>query len=301
MTTPIAISFVETDLDALAAATGKLALIVTPDGKLDPAARRVNRLAKGAVARLIESDRWGKAEAGDCVTLAFPAGLAAEALIVVKLARRPEPATARKAGGALAKAKGEAELTLTAGALTRTADLALGLALRGYDFSDHKTDEDKPLGDAVIMASKPDEVAAAAAPLLAAAEGVFLTRTLVNEPSNILTTEEFAARLAAMRDLGLEVEVLDEAELEALGMRDETFGWTVEMQVRAARAGLRCAEVPVAYRKRVGKSKITGTVNGTVRAGAKILWTVGAHALRGPLLGDGGRGTGDDGPRTPVR
>jgi glycosyltransferase involved in cell wall biosynthesis len=71
--------------------------------------------------------------------------------------------------------------------------------------------------------------------------------------------------------------------LQALGMRDETFGWTVEMQVRAVRAGLRCAEVPVAYRRRVGRSKITGTVSGTVRAGAKILWTVGAHALRGPL------------------
>lgn len=68
-----------------------------------------------------------------------------------------------------------------------------------------------------------------------------------------------------------------------LGMRDETFGWTVEMQVRAVRAGLRCTEVPVAYRKRVGVSKITGTVNGTVRAGAKILATIGAHALRGPL------------------
>ncbi|PAP81725.1 UDP-glucose--dolichyl-phosphate glucosyltransferase [Rubrivirga sp. SAORIC476] len=70
---------------------------------------------------------------------------------------------------------------------------------------------------------------------------------------------------------------------ERLGMRDETFGWTVEMQVRAVRAGLRTAEVPVAYRKRVGKSQITGTLNGTVRAGTKILWTVGAHALRGPL------------------
>ena len=68
-----------------------------------------------------------------------------------------------------------------------------------------------------------------------------------------------------------------------LGMRDETFGWTVEMQVRAVRAGLRTAEVPVAYRKRVGRSKITGTVSGTVRAGAKILWTVGVHALRGRL------------------
>lgn len=71
--------------------------------------------------------------------------------------------------------------------------------------------------------------------------------------------------------------------LQTLGMRDQTFGWTVEMQVRAARAGLRCVEVPVGYRRRVGRSKITGTVNGTLRAGAKILWTVGVHALRGPL------------------
>ncbi|MFO7919364.1 MAG: leucyl aminopeptidase [Nioella sp.] len=219
MTTPIAISFTETDLDVLSAAQGKLALIVTPDNKLDPAARRVNRLTKGAVARLTESDRWADADEGECVTLAFPAGLAAEALIVVKLARRPDAATARKAGAALAKAKGEAALTLAAGALTRTAELALGLALRGYDFNDHKTAENKTVGDAVIMASKPDDVAAVAAPLLSVAEGVFLTRDLVNEPSNILTTEEFAARLAAMRDMGLEVEVLDEAELEALGMR----------------------------------------------------------------------------------
>lgn len=68
--------------------------------------------------------------------------------------------------------------------------------------------------------------------------------------------------------------------LRDLGMADETFGWTVEMQVRAVRAGLRTAEVPVSYRRRVGVSKITGTVSGTVRAGAKILTTIGAHALR---------------------
>ena len=78
--------------------------------------------------------------------------------------------------------------------------------------------------------------------------------------------------------------------LVALGMTDETFGWTVEMQVRAVRAGLRCVEVPVSYRRRVGRSKITGTVNGTVRAGVKILWTVGRHAFTrvplGPIPGD---------------
>jgi hypothetical protein len=57
-------------------------------------------------------------------------------------------------------------------------------------------------------------------------------------------------------------------------MRDRDYGWTVEMQVKAAKRGLRCLEVPVSYRKRIGRSKITGTVEGVVRAGTKILWTI---------------------------
>ena len=63
-----------------------------------------------------------------------------------------------------------------------------------------------------------------------------------------------------------------------LHMADTDFGWTVEMQVKAARQGLRIAEVPVRYRKRLGRSKISGTVIGTVRAGHKILWTIFRHA-----------------------
>lgn len=59
-----------------------------------------------------------------------------------------------------------------------------------------------------------------------------------------------------------------------LDMRDPDFGWTVEMQVKAAQKGLNVTEVPVSYRKRVGVSKVTGTIKGTVMAGYKILWTV---------------------------
>ncbi len=62
--------------------------------------------------------------------------------------------------------------------------------------------------------------------------------------------------------------------LARLRMSDKTFGWTVEMQVKAAKIGLRCTEVPVRYRKRIGTSKVTGTVSGTVRASAKILYTI---------------------------
>ncbi len=67
--------------------------------------------------------------------------------------------------------------------------------------------------------------------------------------------------------------------LRALEMRDRDFGWTVEMQIKASQRGLRCVEVPVSYRKRIGRSKITGTLSGTVRAGVKILSTIFRAAL----------------------
>lgn len=68
--------------------------------------------------------------------------------------------------------------------------------------------------------------------------------------------------------------------LLALDMQDETYGWTIEMQIKAVEAGLRIREVPVSYRKRVGVSKITGTIAGTVKASARILWTIGRFAFR---------------------
>ena len=64
-----------------------------------------------------------------------------------------------------------------------------------------------------------------------------------------------------------------------LGMADKDFGWTVEMQIKAAQKGYRTLDVPVQYRKRVGVSKITGTLSGAVRAGVKILWVTFRYAF----------------------
>ena len=59
-----------------------------------------------------------------------------------------------------------------------------------------------------------------------------------------------------------------------LGMEDRNYGWTVEMQLKAAKNGFNCVEVPVRYRKRIGKSKVSGTVKGSILAGYKILFTI---------------------------
>jgi len=66
--------------------------------------------------------------------------------------------------------------------------------------------------------------------------------------------------------------------LRSLQMSDQDYGWTVEMQIKAAMAGLRIEEISVRYRRRIGVSKISGTLRGTILAGSKILWTIGRYA-----------------------
>lgn len=76
--------------------------------------------------------------------------------------------------------------------------------------------------------------------------------------------------------------------LRELQMQDENFGWTVEMQVKATVAGLRTLEIAVPYRRRVGVSKISGTLSGTVKAGYKILYTIAKYAWITRLSGQRG-------------
>jgi hypothetical protein len=69
-------------------------------------------------------------------------------------------------------------------------------------------------------------------------------------------------------------------KLLALSMEDKTYGWTVEMQLKALRKGLAYTEVPVRYKKRIGVSKVSGTVKGTIFAGIKILGWIIKYSFR---------------------
>ncbi|MDP3415955.1 glycosyltransferase family 2 protein [Falsiroseomonas sp.] len=140
-------------------------------------------------------------------------------------------------------------------------------------------------------ADRPEDLAALLAPIEAGeADLVIGARTLGVERGALTPQQRFGNALACLlirlvwgvryTDLG-PFRVIRRGALARLGMRDETWGWTVEMQVRAARIGLRVVEVPVGYRRRIGTSKISGTLSGTVRAGWKILWVIGSEAVDG--------------------
>jgi len=131
----------------------------------------------------------------------------------------------------------------------------------------------------------PDELPRLLAPILAnRADMVIGSRVLgEREPGALLPQARFGNWLAtrlirylfgvSYTDLG-PFRAIRYAALQKLDMQDKTFGWTVEMQVKAAKKGLASEEVPVRYRRRIGVSKITGTLKGTVKAGWKILFTI---------------------------
>jgi leucyl aminopeptidase len=219
MTDPIRPAFQPLDPAGLAGAEGRLAVFAEPEGRILDGARGLPRSARQAVDRLVASPAWSKLKPGEATLLAFPAGLAAEGLIVVKLPRRPSRKEARAAGAAIAKLRGEGALTVAAGSLPLPEELAMALVLRAYAFSHHKTAATEPTGPVTILCRDPEGAAARLDDFGAVAEGVFFARDLVSEPANILTTSEFARRLEELRSLGLDVEVLEEDELARLGMR----------------------------------------------------------------------------------
>ena len=218
MRKPTQFTYQPVEIDLIADHKGRVAICVDDEGRMDVSGRRVNRLTKGAVARLVESPKFEAMKQGQVFSLNLPAGMAADAVDVVRLSRRAKIDDARAAGASLAKLRGNADLMLVAGNAKYAAQIAFGLAMRDYSFVDHKTASETAKGAVTVVCGKPDEVAASAAPLMAVAEGAFMTRDLTNEPANILTTTEFANRLVEMENIGLKVQVLDEEELATLGM-----------------------------------------------------------------------------------
>lgn len=218
MSQPLAVTFTETDADAITEIKGKIAVVMAADGSMNALTRKANTLTRGALKRLAESDAWEKLEEGKGVVLAVPDRMMASEILVLKAQRNPSVLLARKLGAEIAQfAAGKPVATLLA-TQAKAEEITCGLVLRAYLFNRHKSKPEAQAAETMVMVNNPADVEAKFAPLAAVAEGVHFTRDLVNEPANILTTTEFAERLIALKKLGVKVEVLDEPELEKLGM-----------------------------------------------------------------------------------
>jgi leucyl aminopeptidase len=199
---------------------------------LAPAAAAADAASGGAVTRALAAARF-EGDTAAIVELLAPAGIAAQRLLVVGTgkAEKLDALAAHRIGGAIAarlETSGDALAAVdVAGVLTGelAAHLAHGAALRAWRFDLYRTRQkpkDKPtLAGLAIVGAKADgadNAAAHHARLAAIADGVARTRSLVSEPANILYPESFVERCADLAGLGVELTVLDDAQMRALGM-----------------------------------------------------------------------------------
>lgn len=199
----------------------------------------------------------------------IPAGLVAQTLVVDNGSTDSTQAVAARAGAevvheprrgygsaclaGIAKLRSEITAVLFLDADLSHAPEDIARIVRAFDGSDW----DLIIGSRVLGRAEPGAL------------------TPVQRFGNWLTTRLIRwAWGVSFTDLG-PLRIVSRDALRRMEMSDPDFGWTVEMQVKAARLGLRVTEIPVAYRRRkYGQSKIAGTVTGSARAGFKILWTV---------------------------
>jgi leucyl aminopeptidase len=216
------------------AAPSKGVLVTFCDDRLafGAATRKALQPAGDLVQRAMAAERF-KGKSGAVLELVLPAGLKVSRLVIVGVGKPGElkPRDLVKLGGiargripaAAAVATVFAELPGGAMKPDQAAELGFGMRLRSYSFDRYKTrrkdDEDKSVRTSIALAV--GDVAAARkafAARQALADGVDITRDLVNEPANVLYPEEFARRTTALRKLGVTVEVLDERAMQKLGM-----------------------------------------------------------------------------------
>jgi len=221
------------DFQALGAVSGgDLVVFVGDDLKPAPGvSEQLGAKAMNLIEKAAASERF-KGKAQSAMTLAAPAALAVDRLVVIGIGGESDRGKldwTQLGGLAAGKVSGRTATVLvdlpgvevTADAV---ADMAVGARLRAYTFDRYKTkkkDDDKAENGTRLTLAVTDPAAAKKAHKLrdGLASGVAIARDLVNEPPNVLGPEEFANRAAALEKVGVEVEILDEKALRKLGMR----------------------------------------------------------------------------------
>lgn len=159
--------------------------------------------------------------------------------------------------------------------------------LKGIEYLKNKPESEKP--DIVVFldgdySDHPEEMTLLVNALLEGNDMVIGSRALGNMESGAMMPQQVFGNWLATNlirifynyqftDLG-PFRAIRYDKLIEINMQDRDFGWTVEMQVKAAKHKLKCTEIPVTYRRRIGVSKVSGTIKGTILAGHKILWTI---------------------------
>ncbi len=210
--------------------SGTIVVFAAEGRKLSPTGNALDKTSGGALFRAMESSRF-TGRALETLAVLAPAKLGVASVLLVGSGKSDdEPGAWKNRGGVILAQLNAAGVKSAAVAVDRpgkgeskiAADLAFGARMRAYRFDKYRTKEkpeQKPsLAELVFLVTDAAGAKRDFAPLEKIAAGVFFTRDIVSEPANVIYPESLAKRALALRELGVEVEVLDERKMAALGM-----------------------------------------------------------------------------------
>ena len=198
---------------------GKLVLLIQPDGVMDENTILVDTLINGVIKSFIDTDVFKSLKAGNFFEVNFFIKKEFLSILIFKKNEKYSANDARLIGAKIAKVVKNDSSHIIIGDNRFPEEVAFGLKLRSYNFSKYKMldSESNYITSVYVLdaiAAENSFVEKAAISL-----GVNFTRDLINEPANVLTTQEFSDRLESLKSTGLRVEVLNEKDLEKIGMR----------------------------------------------------------------------------------
>ncbi|MGA2089412.1 MAG: leucyl aminopeptidase [Stellaceae bacterium] len=210
--------------------SGTIVVFAAEGRKLSPTGKALDKTSGGALFRAMESSRF-TGRALETLAVLAPAKLGVASVLLVGSGKSDdEPGAWKNRGGVILAQLNAAGVKSAAVAVDRpgkgeskiAADLAFGARMRAYRFDKYRTKEkpeQKPsLAELVFLVTDAAGAKRDFAPLEKIAAGVFFTRDIVSEPANVIYPESLAKRALALRELGVEVDVLDEKKMAALGM-----------------------------------------------------------------------------------
>ncbi len=218
MSAQLTVETCEISIDAILKHAGRVVLFAETDAPLPRITRQVDKAMRGALVRAVSSDAFDKLKPGEGVSLAFPTGLAADAVQIIRMPKRVTQDALRRAGLTIGKAQGR-EPTLICANTLPLGEMMRAALLRAYQYEAQKSAPKPEFGPYTVMVKSPEAAATQLQDATAMARAVHLTRDLVNAPANVLTTTTFAEQIEELAASGLKIEILDEPDLEALGMR----------------------------------------------------------------------------------
>ena len=216
------LNLASTDWKTLRSFSGCIAVFVTSDGKCSAECKELDKICGGQIERFLASREFSKLKPPGVFVIRYPAGCSAESLLVAKIPEFASQKDEKRLGEMIATRAAGNQLAIVADEHAGVREFVLGAVLGSYSFDRYRTkssSEEAGKNGITVHTGDPQSASDQCEAIPAIAEGVYVTRDLVNEPANVLTTVEFTRRIVELQEIGLSVTVLSEEDLEQLEMR----------------------------------------------------------------------------------